>query len=173
MAVTYLLIGAYLAAIVGANLLAATFGAWVTIPSAFVLIGLDLSTRDILHDIWHGRVTPMIALIATGSLLSYLLNASAGPIALASCVAFGAAALADYAVYRWLAPYRRLVRINGSNLVGGAVDSLLFPALAFGVLLPAVVIGQFLAKFVGGALWGWLLVVLDEHAHRQDSRADA
>ena len=33
------------------------------------------------------------------------------------------------------------------------MDSLLFPSLAFGVWMPAVVVLQFFAKVAGGAVW--------------------
>ena len=42
----------YLAAIVAANLLVATYGPAVAVLNAFWLIGLDLSLRDRLHDRW-------------------------------------------------------------------------------------------------------------------------
>ena len=50
-----------------------------------------------------------------------------------------------------------LRRANGSNVAGAAVDSLLFPTLAFGVLMPHIVALQFVAKVAGGALWSWAL----------------
>ena len=147
----------YLVAIVAANLSVAYFGPSVTVVNAFLFIGLDLTTRDALHERWHGRVAPMAALIAAGGALSWLLNRDAGPIALASTVAFSAAAVADYAVYRWLGDRARIVRVNGSNVVGAAVDSVLFPTLAFGGLMPIITIGQFVAKVAGGAIWYFVL----------------
>lgn len=150
----------YLAAIVAANLSVATFGPSVTILNAFLLIGLDLTTRDALHDRWRGRwlLPKMAGLIAAGGAISFALNASAGPIALASTVAFTVSASLDGLAYVLLEPYRRFVRVNGSNVVGAAADSLLFPTLAFGSFLPLVVLGQFVAKVAGGLLWS---VVLD------------
>lgn len=66
-----ILIGLYLTAIVAANLLVAKFGVTVVILNAFVFIALDLTTRDVLHEQWHGRNlwAKMAALIATGSAL--------------------------------------------------------------------------------------------------------
>jgi hypothetical protein len=37
------------------------------------------------------------------------------------------------------------------------VDSVLFPTIAFGAFLPAIVLGQFVAKVAGGAVWSWIL----------------
>jgi hypothetical protein len=155
------IVGLYLVAIVAANLSVATFGPSVTIVNAFLLIGLDLTLRDRLHEAWQGRwlVPKMALLIATGGAISYVLNAGAGPIAVASTVAFTVAATLDGLAYALLAPYRRLVRVNGSNVVGAAADSLIFPTLAFGSLMPAIVLGQFAAKVAGGVLWSLIVVV--------------
>jgi uncharacterized PurR-regulated membrane protein YhhQ (DUF165 family) len=48
-------------------------------------------------------------------------------------------------------------RANGSNMAGAAVDSLIFPTLAFGALMPHIVLLQFVAKVAGGAIWAALL----------------
>lgn len=149
----------YLGAIVLANLGVATFGPSVTIINAFLFIGLDLTARDKLHDAWHGRglLLKMAALIAVGSGLSWLLNRNAGTIALASFVAFAAAASVDALVYQLLRRYPRWLRINGSNIPSAAVDSLIFPTLAFGSFLWPIVLGQFLAKVGGGFVWSLIL----------------
>lgn len=155
-----MMIALYLIAIIAANLSVATFGPSVAVVNAFVFIALDLTARDALHEAWRGKGLRwrMVALIATGSLLSWLLNASAGPIALASFVAFALSVTADALVYAALGGQARLVKINGSNVVGAAIDSLVFPALAFGLpLLWPIAVGQFVAKVAGGALWSLLL----------------
>ena len=156
----YAAVAAYLAAIVAANLIAARFGPAVTPFTAFALIGLDLVLRDELHEAWEHRhlVLKMGALILAGSAIAYLVNRDAGPIAVASCVAFAAASVVDTALYALLRRYPKLVRVNGSNVPAAAVDSVLFPTLAFGVFLWPVVLGQFLAKTVGGFVWSLLLV---------------
>jgi uncharacterized membrane protein len=155
-----LLVSAYLIAIVAANLLVARYGPAVTPFTAFALIGLDLTCRDALHDRWQHRHLParMGALIAAGSLLSWVLNRDAGRVALASCVAFGLAALADAGIYHTRRRRGWLDRSNTSNLAGALVDSLVFPTLAFGALLPLVVAAQFAAKVAGGLVWSLLLV---------------
>lgn len=149
----------YLLAIVTANLLAARFGPVVTVLNAFCFIGLDLSTRDQLHARWQGRrLWPrMFLLIGSGGLLAFLLGGNER-IALASCIAFIASGSADALVYHSLGHRTRLTRINGSNLAGAVVDSLLFPLLAFGWPLSwAIVLGHILAKVAGGAIWARVL----------------
>jgi queuosine precursor transporter len=156
------LIAAYLTAIIIANLAVATFGPAITPLTAFLFIGLDLTTRDALHDRWRHRHLPlrMAALIAAGSLASWLINPAAGRIALASAIAFALAATADAGAYHFARRRPWLQRANASNVIGAAVDSLAFPTLAFGALLPWVVAGQFIAKVAGGAVWSLLLARL-------------
>ncbi|MCA9972307.1 MAG: VUT family protein [Anaerolineales bacterium] len=163
----------YLIAIVLANLTVAWFGPGMTIVNAFLFIGLDLTARDRLHDAWRGRqlLPKMAALIAAGSVLSWLLNRGAGQIALASFVAFAAAATVDAVVYQLLRKYPRWLRVNGSNVPSALVDSLVFPTLAFGSFLPAIVLGQFAAKTLGGFAWSLLFRWLDERAPRQAEQA--
>jgi hypothetical protein len=155
----FILIALYLGAIVTANLSVATFGPDVVILNAFLLIGLDLSCRDRLHELWHnkGLIWKMGALIATGSAISYLLNAGAGRIALASFAAFALAAVVDTLVFSWLRGKGWLVRSNGSNVASAAIDSVVFPVLAFGAFLPWIILGQFAAKVLGGFIWSVVL----------------
>lgn len=154
-----MLILVYLTAIVAANLLVTAFGPSISILNAFLFIGLDLTTRDALHERWQNRhlLPKMAALVITGSLLSWLLNRDAARIALASAVAFGAAAVADTLVYHLARRSSRLTRMNASNSVSAAVDSILFPTIAFGGFLPWVTLGQYVAKVGGGAIWAWIL----------------
>lgn len=155
-----IIIGAYLLAIVLANLLVAQFGPSVTILNAFLFIGLDLTARDRLHDAWHGRGLrwKMPLLIATGSVLSALLNWNAAGIALASCISFAAAGVVDTLFYAVLHGETRFTRMNVSNVFSAAIDSLIFPALAFGFpLMWGIVVGQFAAKVFGGFLWSLVL----------------
>ena len=149
----------FVAAIATANLIVAWLGPWVSPINAFVLIGLDLSLRDYLHDKWRNELWRMGLLIAGAGVLSYLLNPAAGRIAIASTVAFTVASTFDALVYHGLIDRKWLVRSNGSNVVGAAADSIAFPLIAFG-LFPGVaaIIGlQFVAKVSGGAVWSLAL----------------
>lgn len=150
---------AYIVAMVAANLSVAHFGPWISPLNAFLFIGLDLSLRDYLHDSWKGRwLWPkMGALIALAGAISYAMNPASVTIALASVIAFLAAAVTDAAFYHAMRSSPYLVRSNASNVAGAAVDSLIFPTLAFGGLLPAIVAMQFAAKVGGGAVWAAIL----------------
>lgn len=144
----------YAVAMTCANLSIAAFGPWVSPINAFFLIGLDLALRDWLHV--RLRVWQMGALIAATGLLTYILNPSAQHIAIASAVSFAIAALADWLTFTKLQG-SWLRRSMGSNVVGAAVDSLIFPTLAFGAHMPAIVLMQFAAKVAGGAMWAALM----------------
>ena len=149
----------YLIAIVAANLSVAHFGPGAIYANAFVFIGLDLTARDRLHDRWNrkGLVWKMGLLIGAGGALSWLLNNNSGPIAMASTVAFATAAVADAGIYHLLRRRRFVVRANASNVPAAAVDSVVFPTLAFGGFDPAVTAGQFVAKVAGGFVWSLIL----------------
>ncbi len=149
----------YLTAAVLANLSTSFFGAYASILNAFLFIGLDLTARDKLHEAWHGRLLwgKMFALIAAGSLISYLLNRNAGMIAIASLAAFGVAGLVDAVVYQFLYDKPWMVKVNGSNIFSALADSLVFPTIAFGGFLPLIVLGQFTAKVTGGFIWSWII----------------
>jgi len=149
----------YIAALVTANLLVAWLGPWFSPINAFVLIGLDLSLRDKLHEQWQNDklVLKMGGLIAVASGVSYLLNPAAGSIALASFVAFAFAMSADTIAYHFLRDKPWMIRSNGSNVAGAAVDSITFPTIAFGGLMPEIVALQFMSKICGGAIWSYWL----------------
>ena len=135
----------------------------------FLFIGLDLTARDQLHEAWRGNklLLKMTTLIAAGSILSYLLNRNAGPIAFASFAAFASAAIVDTIVYQQLGGYPRWLRINGSNVPSALVDSIVFPTLAFGGFLWPIVLGQFLAKTLGGFLWSLVFRWRDQRSEAQ------
>jgi uncharacterized PurR-regulated membrane protein YhhQ (DUF165 family) len=143
---------AYAVAMTVANMLVATFGPSVSPINAFVFIGFDLALRDWLQI--KLKPVQMGALIAGTGLLTYALNQNAGMIAVASAVSFTMAALIDWIVFTktkgtWL------FRANSSNVAGSAVDSLVFPTIAFGGFMPEIVALQFVAKILGGTLWSY------------------
>lgn len=152
----------YIASLVAANLAVAHFGPAAMPVIAFVLIGLDLTLRDRLHDQWRGRsLWPrMFALIAAAGVISYAMNPVSGKIAMASVLAFSLSSLADAVAYQLLVERSWTVRANGSNVAGAAVDSAVFPLLAFGTAMPSIVLAQFAAKILGGMLWAAAIAAL-------------
>jgi hypothetical protein len=162
------LIAVYIAAMVTANLLVWWLGPWFSPINSFFLIGLDRTLRDVMHE----RLTKfqLGGVILAGGALTWALNPAAAHIAIASAAAFLCAAVADWVVYVRLGSRPWLVKSNGSNVVGAAVDSVLFPTIAFGVFMPHIIAMQFAAKVCGGALWSLLLHSLQR---RKAQRASA
>ena len=145
----------YISAICAANLLVAYFGPWITPINAFVLVGLDMVLRDILHE-RYGVLRSVFLSVLAGA-ISYAINPAAGIIAIASMVAFIAASLANAWVYQLLISKPWLKKSNAGNVAAAAVDSGLFPVIAFGAFMPGIVVGQFVAKVGGGFVWSMLL----------------
>ncbi|EMF6462412.1 VUT family protein [Salmonella enterica] len=145
----------YIAVICAANLLVAHFGPWITPINAFVLVGLDMVLRDIIHE-RYGLIRSVL-LSAVAGVISYAINPAAGIIAIASVVAFVAASIANAWVYQLLISKPWLKKSNAGNIAAAAVDSGLFPVIAFGAFMPGIVIGQFMAKVGGGFVWSMLL----------------
>jgi uncharacterized PurR-regulated membrane protein YhhQ (DUF165 family) len=157
----------YASAMTLANLSIASFGVWVSPINAFIFIGLDLALRDWLHikiKMWQ-----MGALIVSTGLITYALNLSAGMIAVASALSFMLAALADWAVFTKITG-TWFKRANVSNVAGAAVDSIAFPTIAFGVLMPEIIAMQFVAKIAGGSIWTYLLNKNMEQMNAQSSK---
>ena len=148
------LIGLYAAAIIAANLLVAQFGPSITPVNAFFLIGLDLALRNYLA-LKMNRYQMAAMILGTGA-LSYAINPATGMIAIASGVAFTAAALADWATFNTVTG-SWIKRNFAGNSVGALIDSVIFPTIAFGSLMPVIVLTQFAAKVAGGAMWGYLI----------------
>jgi hypothetical protein len=150
-----LLVAIYIVAMVTANLLVWWLGPWFSPINSFLLIGLDLTLRDVMHERFSRW--QLAGVICVGGVLTWVLNPGAAHIAIASASAFLAAAAADWAVYQAMRSRPWLVRSNVSNVAGAAVDSVLFPTIAFGVFMPHIIAMQFLAKVCGGAVWSFIM----------------
>jgi hypothetical protein len=140
---------------VTANMLVWWLGAWFSPINSFLLIGLDLTLRDVLHE--RLAKWQLALVVVVGGAVTWLVNPSAAHIAIASATAFILAALADWVVYSLLRERSWLVRSNGSNVVGAVIDSIVFPTLAFATFLPYIIAMQFAAKVFGGAVWSLLM----------------
>lgn len=147
---TFLIILVYVLSVVAANLSANYFGIWVTPINAFLLIGLEITVRDLLHErINHFQ---LVGVVLVAGVISYLINIDAQNIAIASFVAVTVSCSLDYFVFKktkgtWFR------KSNTSNVFSSASDSLLFPTIAFGSFNLGVVLLQFFLKLFGGFLW--------------------
>ena len=167
---TALLAAVYVGAMVAANLLV-WWDPWFALIDSVLLIGLDLTLRDVLHE--RLSRAQLAAVIVGAAALTWLANPAANQIAIASATAFILAALADWLAYSLLRSRPWMVRCNGSNVVGAVVDSVIFPMLAFGAFPPALIALQSAAKIGGGAIWSVLLrpLVRDELGNMKPGQA--
>jgi hypothetical protein len=157
----------YIGSLTLANLLVAWLGPWFSPINAFVLIGLDLVLRDKLHDRWQGDrlALRMFGIIAAAGVISWVINKDAGMIAVASVVSFMVAMTVDALIYQKLKNLPWWQRANGSNIGGAATDSVFFPTIAFGSLMPEIVALQFAAKVAGGFFWSLIIDSLSRHTN--------
>ena len=157
----------YIGSLTLANLLVAWLGPWFSPINAFVLIGLDLVLRDKLHDHWQGDrlALRMFGIIAAAGVISWVINKDAGMIAVASVVSFMVAMTVDALIYQKLKNRPWWQRANGSNIGGAATDSVVFPTMAFGSLMPEIVALQFAAKVAGGFFWSLIIDSLSRHTN--------
>ena len=160
----YALAVCYVCAGAAANLIVARYGMRALPLTAFAIIPFDLVARDVLHDRWRGDhlYSRMAALVALGAVLSAVIDLAAWRIALASFAAFVLSGWCATLVYE--ACHRRGLRITARVSVASAlsalVDSLVFPFIAFGALVPSIVAAQWGAKVAGSVLWGALYAIL-------------
>jgi queuosine precursor transporter len=162
-AVAGAMVALYLGAIVLANLSSAHFGPEASIYNAFLFIGLILSTRDYLNELWgERRRRNMLLLIVSGSAISYAATKliAVGPselvakIALASCVAFLVAETVDWLRFETLKNPLWRERAWISNAFSAPVDSMIFVSIAFGWSWE-IIVAQTCAKFFGGFIWAY------------------
>ena len=149
-----IIIAVYILSVVLANLSASHFGIWVTPINAFLLIGLEITVRDLLHE--RLNHLQLIGVVLVAGVASYVLNADTQNIALASFLAVIVSCFVDYFVFKrtkgsWLK------KSNTSNVFSSATDSLIFPTVAFGSFNLGVVLLQFILKLSGGFLWSLLI----------------
>ena len=150
-----LAVASYLAAACAANLAVSLFGYSALPFTAAALIPFDMTARDVLHDRWHGSHLEfrMAALVASGSLLSWLFCNGSPAVCLASAVSFCVAGTVDTAAYALMRNAPKWQRMNASNLASSITDSICFPLVAFGSVSPALASTQVVLKVAGGAAW--------------------
>lgn len=149
---------AYLATIVGANVLFAyaglvPVGFGLYAPAGVYAAGLAFSLRDWLQE-RDGRAVTVLAILVGAALSAGI----SGRLALASGTAFLLSELADFAVYTPLRRRGWAVAVIASNVVGLMIDSAIFLFLAFGSLafLPGQIVGKFwTTAVVVGCVAAW------------------
>jgi hypothetical protein len=140
---------------VAANLFLKHFGPYGLWFSSFFLIPFDFICRCIFHE--NKQFKLLVALVLLAALLTVLINANALKIAFASVLGFTAAQLTAGTFYQLVINRSKFVKINGSDLVAIAFDSLVFQFVAFSFFNYKVALGQIAVKLAGGLLWYFVI----------------
>lgn len=140
---------AYLASILLGNIVVNEFGivtmAGLTFPAGVVFVGLTFSFRDFVQRYWGDW--PTWIWMALASIITVFFNLD---LAIASFTAFLISESVDWFVYKVSGlPFYK--RIYVSNLFSCPLDSIVFVALAFGWVWPAMW-GQAIIKYASGLL---------------------
>ncbi len=140
---------AYLLSILLANIVVNHFGivtvTGISFPAGAPLIGMTFTFRDMVQR-RYGKLHCWWWMLAA-SLITVAFNPQ---LAYASFAAFVVAEGIDWAIYTAV-PGSFAKRVLISNLIGLPLDSVIFVALAFGWIVPAMV-GQTIVKIVCGAV---------------------
>jgi len=144
------IVAIYILTMVLANYSASYFGPSVTPINSLIFVGINLTVRDILA-VRLSKYLVLLLMTLSG-IASYALNPATGQIAIASIVAYSLATLVDwYVFYKVKGDF--VARSTKSNVVSSLTDSLVFPTVAFGSIMPEIMALQFAAKIVGGFIF--------------------
>lgn len=154
----YLWLAVFIGSVFGANWAITEYGIvdvgfGLSAPAGVFFAGLAFTCRDLLHETLGRRA--VVGAILVGAFLSWWIEPT---FATASAVAFLASEALDFAVYEPLRSRGWLRAVLASNVVGLAVDSVLFLWLAFGSL--DFIEGQIVAKgymTLGAVMLLWMV----------------
>lgn len=149
----------YLAAAAVSNIAVTRYG-YAALPfTAVLLIPFDLTTRDVLHDRWHGDrlVLRMAALVVGGASLAWVFASGSPRVCIASAVSFAIAGAVDTCVYATVPNVSQWQRMTLSNTASAIADSVCFPLLAFGMVSVPLAMVQSVMKILGGVAWAALI----------------
>lgn len=154
-------ISIYLIAFVLSNFIVLWFGATGLIFTALFLIPFDFVMRCIFHETWKGKelILKLGSLVLAASILTFIINRETLNIALASSGGFILAQIFAGIFYQIFINRSYFLKVNGSDAIGILVDSLVFQLIAFSVILPEIIVSQFILKITGGLFWYWILFV--------------
>lgn len=145
---------AYIIFIVFANI-SVSLAPWMVYVNALFFIGIELTLKDVFQI--HFSKLQLFFLVFTGSFITFALNTSFLPVAIASTVAFSVAFLIDSIVFS-LFRHNVWYRVFLSNTFGSFADSFVFIYLAPFPFSWLMVFGTTLLKIIGGSVSGYVLI---------------
>lgn len=144
----------YLVSIVAANITVSLWQ-WMAYVNSVLFIGLDLTLKDKFQ--LQLRWWQVLSIVLLGGLITFIINASFMPIAIASTVALIGAFSVDYICFML---FKQSIwhRVMISNVFGAFTDSLLFALLAPFPFTWGFVAIMSVLKIIGGAISGYILI---------------
>lgn len=143
------MIVAYVAMFVAANVSVSVFGVWVTPINALVLIAGDMVVRDRIQHDCGARASILSCLLAC--IITAIAMPDSGMIAVASFTSAMVACVGSASVFR-LRSGDFYSKSMPANIAAAAIDSVLFPLIAFDAIMPGVTLAQFAAKTIGSTV---------------------
>ena len=146
---TRALVVVYLAVLVAANIAVYLTGQAALLLTGLVLVPFDFAVRVRLQEAWAGRGLwlRLFALMIGGGILTVVTLPNAHQVALASVTAFACGSILGAVAYAAIAR-RRVTWARAVSLATmAAVDSIVFPLLAFDQVSIWLMIGQFAMKW--------------------------
>ena len=155
-----LMIAVYVLMFLVANVLVSVFGPAVTPINALFLIAGDMVLRDRIQYesgiAWSisACIIAGLATIAVAPGSEMIAVASALSVTLAGCASALAFSIKSGGFFSKAMP---------ANIAAAAVDSVAFPLIAFGSVMPGVTIAQFAAKTIGATV---ILMIIKRYGNR-------
>lgn len=144
-----LMLSLYVSLFILANLLVGIFGPWITPINALVIIGADMVIRDRIQ--YENGFSWAIFCCLLAGIITFLINPETQMIAVASFVSILLAGISSALVFK-LKNGNFYSKSYPANVICAAIDSLVFPYVAFGSIMFDISLMQFIAKVVGATL---------------------
>ena len=147
---TLVLVAAYLVALVLANLLIFQMGQVALLVTGLLLVPFDFAIRVRLQEAWAGPQlwVRLLGLMLAGGVLTILALPDAGQVALASVSAFAGGSIMGALAYTGMSRWWRALARPCALGVMSAVDSMIFPMIAFEQVSVGLMVGQFFMKWL-------------------------
>lgn len=142
-----------------ANLLVAHYGAQALIVTAIFIIPFDFVMRCVFHEKWSGieLVLKLGALTVVAGIITYAINRQSLDVVFGSIAGYAGAQITAGIFYQAMIRKSYLIKVNLSDLIAIATDSILFQIAAFNEVDTYITISQIALKMAGGLFWFYII----------------
>ena len=155
-----LMISSYVLMFLVANVLVSALGAAITPINALFLIAGDMVLRDRIQ--YESGVSWSVGACVIAGLATIAIAPGSEMIAAASALSVTLAGAASAIAFK-IKSGGFFSKAMPANIAAAAVDSVAFPLIAFGSLMPGVTLAQFAAKTIGATV---ILMIIKRHTKR-------